>query len=717
MPAYLLLLFLVATVVLGVLFTPRVFRRPLSPVRRFWLGVLQLVPLLILVWLMGNPTTNITHRESLKRIVAVLVDDSPSMAFEDGESGRSRYETAKSWAEELTEQWKTSSRSTELVTLQFTDLVTTGQSPSDFSAVLDGLTKRIPKDRLAEVIIASDGQDHGDRSPSQAARQLGIPVHTLGLGPLVSGEDIQARWLETPETAIPGSPFMVRWGIHSSQSGSWTGRVHITAGSREILHKEISLQPGKAHLNEWASVTLENSGKHLLRLLVESSRTAERVAQATATVTVEQTTPTLLILEHELTRLTQSLSQAVLQGGRYRVIRFMPAPDDGGGVRSDLFRPTLGESRDQPWLSERVHRMSQAEWESALRTILPGVSVVVLGRSKMDSYPEEWISVLDQHLQHNRSGVLILPGAETITERLQQGGLKTLITWTGRRKKSFQPIDLVFPSDAQNHPAMAPVWMMINQAWKVGPDESFESPPPYARVLMMDMAGNPLLFESNLNLSRAVTLSLSDLWTLGTFDTSRTGGERRFLEGLWLGMVDYLAAGAGKDSVQIHVFPNPAPIGQAVQVIVEDPSLRPGPVVSGTELRKLGEATWKTLPLGPDPEWAGIGRASWVPREEGSYEIRYASGEEGVLLRVLPYPPEPGDRLQNPDTLSRIATTSGGKYASFSNRDHLIQEKETPPLSVVRSESVSFRHHLLTGIVLALLFCTGWGIRRLLSLP
>jgi hypothetical protein len=258
---------------------------------------------------------------------------------------------------------------------------------------------------------------------------------------------------------------------------------------------------------------------------------------------------------------------------------------------------------------------------------------------------------------------------------------------------------------------------MLSQTWKAGPDESFEGIPPYAQILMSDGEGRPLVFESRMNLSRTVAISLSDLWTLRSFDTSAEGGEKRFVEGLWLGLVDYLAAGSGESHGVLHIQPNPATVGQVVQIVSEDPSLRPGPAVSGTQMRRAGESTWRTLPLDPDPEWSGIGRATWTPRQPGSYEIRYTNSEEITPLRVLDHPPEPGDWMQNKQVLAAVAEASGGQFVPFPERNTLTAGLDAPSRTVVRAGQISLRHDLLTGIALALLFCAGWGVRRLISLP
>ena len=106
MKTLLLLLALAVCLVSYFLFHPRFFTRPLSRSRRFWLAILQLVPLLLLCWLLGNPFVVRAARERVDPVVAVVLDDSPSMGFEDGSAGRPRIEMVEEWAEE----WSTAQK-------------------------------------------------------------------------------------------------------------------------------------------------------------------------------------------------------------------------------------------------------------------------------------------------------------------------------------------------------------------------------------------------------------------------------------------------------------------------------------------------------------------------------------------------------------------------------------------------------------------------------
>ncbi|NUN97102.1 MAG: hypothetical protein HUU16_13095, partial [Candidatus Omnitrophica bacterium] len=79
MPGLATLFALLATFAVATLFSPRFFTRPLSGGRRFWLAVLQWLPLLALAVLLLDPARVTRFSETRERVIALVVDDSPSM--------------------------------------------------------------------------------------------------------------------------------------------------------------------------------------------------------------------------------------------------------------------------------------------------------------------------------------------------------------------------------------------------------------------------------------------------------------------------------------------------------------------------------------------------------------------------------------------------------------------------------------------------------------
>jgi hypothetical protein len=722
MPSPVLILFILVAGVLAFLFSPRFFNRPISRGRRLGLGLLQTLPLLMVCWLFLDPRALRSHHETISQTVVLLVDDSPSMGFEDGKTEKPRIAQAEEWADEVAKDWKASSRSEHLglERLRLSDLLPPEKSGSDFAAALTGLVRRVPKDRLAGVVLVSDGRDRSSQSALAVAEDLGAPVDAVGIGPETAPEAIHARWLELPEKVMPGSPFLACWSVDASQASPRTVKAHISFASEELLVKDLSLPPPNAHFEDWISLTASHKGKLPLKISILSSEGRGKVlAESEAIVDADEEPLSVLVLEGFPSREVQSFSQALLKAGRYRILRPVSSPE-GGGVLWDLSRPqeTGEEESTLPWSGERMIRKNAEEWETLLSSLVPAPSLVALGQAPWDRMPSGWREDLTRHLASSRAGVLALPGSEKGFEMLPEGGLRTLLEWMSEWRASTTPVQLMASDQGRNHPAFAPVWSYLDKTWEIGPDTYFPQPPPFATVLLSDRMNHALAFEARLGLSHAIAMSLSNLWTLRSFSEASGGKDREaeFVEGLWLGIADYLSHFAGNKAAKVTLPATPPAVGHAMEWVVQDPALSPGPPVSGLELRREGE-DWKTLLVTPDPERKGAGIAVWTPRRAGSYEIRYASSETVLRVQVSARPAEEGDRSLDSGFLKSLAAQTGGAYYPFLERDQVFSDFVGTPKTLTRTGRFPLRHDLWVGVALAVLFCTGWGLRRVLSLP
>lgn len=710
------ILFLFILTIVGFLFRSRYLDRPLSGRYRFGLALLQAIPLLLLAWLLIDPRFHGGYKETLTKVIALVVDDSPSMSLSDDESGGTRLEAAEKWVEDIQRDWQKEPHQAQISAFRTSQLVPAGVSASDYAAVIEGLLQKIQPDRLASVILIGDGQHHGPQSPVLAADSLGVPMNTVGIGAAQKSEFIQARWIEAPGEVAPGTPFLSRWQVESDTTEPVAAEVHITFASDEVLSRDISLEPAHSMQEDWIGLRSVKSGMHLLRLVVNSKRTGELITQATASIHVEASTPSILILESEPSRLAQSFSQAVLHNGRYRILRPVSL-GDGSGILWDLFRSDAESEAKAPWSHEKMVRLDPSHWEALLEETLPNINMLVLGKNPLGRMPAKWLEVLEKHFQSNRTGLLALPGAESLAPRVQKGGLKEVLVLMEQRSPSLRALDLSFPEDSRNHPSLAPIWSLISRPLQIGPDKFFDQRPPYSTLLVSDPSEKPLVLETRMGLSHAILVAPENLWTLAAFGGGSEGTGTSLLEGLWLGVADYLAGYSIPRKIKVEAHPNPGVVGQQIKVIVQDPSITPGPPLSGLEV-KATDGQWQVLPLSPDPDWAGLGSTSWYARQAGDYTMRYARQDShSIQFKVLDQSPESSDRLLNESLLRDLAESTGGQYAMFADRARIMSDIDFPPLTVQRSGSFPLRHDLRFGAGLAILFCLGWGIRRLLSLP
>ncbi len=717
MPALASLFALMATLAVAVLFSPRFFTRPLTAGTRFALALLQCLPLLALAYLLLDPGFETRFNETRGRVIALLVDDSPSMGGPDGDTGAPRFETARAWSEGVDEEWSAGGQSGDIARYFLGDLVPSGRSGSDLAEGLLAVNRLHPRGELAGIVLVTDGRDHSLQSPFAVARGLGIPIQTVGIGPETEPESIRVRWLEAPERATVGTPLLVRWAMDARLSQPIRARLAVRAGAVGASTSEQSLQPPEAHLEGWESLTFKQPGQQVLSLEVHAASSGELLASATAAVLIEDTPPTLVVLEGEPSRTVQSLSQASLRDGRYRVIRFQALPE-GGGVVWSLFRPipTGDAGADPPWSEDEIRRMDATEWEAAFSEQARAAAVVVLGQDPFRGLPARWREDLSRVLDRNRAGLLVLSGAEQAAEGLAEEGLKALLEWMETRRSSPTPVLIRCPVESRSHPALAPIWTYLDREWEIGPDSYFPEAPPFSEKLLVDRVGRPVVFETRLGLSRAAAISMTGFWTPQAFSGKGSNSdEARFVSGFWIGLLDSLARNSGHGAPRIHARPPTPSLNQVVEIIVEDPGIGPGSRSGGLELRRQG-AGGSTVLLDPDPTWRGIGRASWIPREAGDYELRHASGEATLALHVSARPAEEDHALDS-HFLELLAEAGGGRYFPFERRQDALSDLDTSEFMVSRRGWRPLRHNPGIGAALALLFCVGWGTRRLLSLP
>ena len=711
-------LVLAVTVAGWILFRPVFFTRPLSAAARFWLGLFQLIPLFLLIVLLLDPITKLKEMEHLERTVVVVVDDSPSMRGVDDETGLPRMEQVKEWVDGLEE---TAGEETNLSIHHLSDLIPPGRSGSDFAEAFHGLRRHIPAHLLSAVVFISDGADHGEQSPIGAVSDYEVPVHTVGVGVSQGTDFLEAKWMDVPERAQPGLPFLVRWRVDSVQTEPRAVQARISIASEEVWVGSHTLGLQGDRWEEWVSLTTSSRGTQSIRLEIVSGTPPKTLSEIETSISLDEEPDTLLVFEPSPSRTLQTLTQTALKAGRYRVQRAIGTEDGEVVVLWEASRP-LGDgtsSDSRPWGDETVRRIDRADWGETSKKLLSEAAVIILGSNCLRGMPAGSETGLLEYLEKARTPVLLLPGCDEGFDSLPDNGIGHLISSMGTLRGSKDSIRLSAQAASRNHPALAPLWSYLDEGWEVGPDSYFTQLPLTATTIFTDQRERPLVWEARFSLSRAILISLSETWKLRAFSGSGTAAERasRFLDGFWLGILDYLSRRSNPSrEPKVHALPPNPSVGQSVRIVVGDPNLIPGPPVGGLQMRKEGD-DWKNILLSPDPEWAGLGNAVWTPRDSGSYQVRYASAESLLQLEVSARPAESDDHWLDAPLLQSLATKTGGEYFPFDRRGEVFDRVSSPPLEMVRTERRPIRHNLWAGILLALWFCCGWGIRRILSLP
>ena len=189
----------VAAIVGAVLVTLLLLRRSRG-------ALLRALALAALLLAMLNPTLREEERESLANVAVVLVDESTSQTLanrpEQTAAIRADLEAKLGKIKNLEVKWVTAARPTE------------GASGTNLFADLNKALANTPPDRLAGVIMITDGQVH-DVPKSAAGLGFDAPVHTLLTGQ--PGEfDRRIEVLKAPRYGIVGQTREIEIAVRES---------------------------------------------------------------------------------------------------------------------------------------------------------------------------------------------------------------------------------------------------------------------------------------------------------------------------------------------------------------------------------------------------------------------------------------------------------------------------------------------------------------------
>ena len=303
-----LLFALAATGLVLIVFT-LLRRSELQPLQRVVLAALQFAFFAVLLTLLWRPVLNVERIRDRENVVAVVVDDSGSMNVAAA--------NAPSWREQGVKALQDSGAlerigaSSELRLFSFDDRAKSLESLGDLAggtgatrigdalATVMQMAASVP---MAAVVLVSDGAENGSSLDEAAMSRLaatGIPVHTVGVGPEQTSNDLELEQLQVPDSAVAGE--MLRAAVSVRHQGQRSTRVRIYDGDKLVASQEIPLgeQPGLTT----ASVEFPagEAGMRDLRVTMDGARSETRLANNTrrAVLDVDGRPRSVLYIEGE----------------------------------------------------------------------------------------------------------------------------------------------------------------------------------------------------------------------------------------------------------------------------------------------------------------------------------------------------------------------------------------------------------------------------------
>ena len=236
---------------------------------------LQVAMLAVVIWVLQQPTLSTETLRAGENTVALVLDNSESMAY--GEAESRLQQAARSLSTSLTQDstldlsvqhYELSDRARPVDS--FLESAASGSETSIAASLVDVL-REARVSPLAAIVLSSDGADTaGGLSPAALAEVagFGVPVHTIAVGRAEIPEDIELTEVVLPDKALPGSTITARASIRHDAAAST--RIKVYNGDDLLESLPVELRPDASATTAWVNIELAEAGHHHLRFSVDS---------------------------------------------------------------------------------------------------------------------------------------------------------------------------------------------------------------------------------------------------------------------------------------------------------------------------------------------------------------------------------------------------------------------------------------------------------------
>lgn len=681
---------------------------PLPPRRRVVLSCLRALALILLMASIFEPVLRLVENDDQPPVVAVLIDDSQSMALQDAAGDR-----ASATRRLLRDQPFARSVSGEIQYIPFAStlyqpftsspaesLTFTGQI-TNLSEALSKLKERIPKENIQAAILISDGNYTEGKNPLYEAEQMGIPIYTIGVGDTSDQKDILVEQMTTNSIAYAETSVPVDVTIKSSGYNGETVEVTLLEGERLVGRSSLTLRGGTVEYPVRFSAEMKDEGTKKLTVKVSH-------------------------LSGELTERNNSRSVFVkVLKNKLKILIIAGAPSpDVAAVRQGL-------AEDQALqLNVLVQKDASGFYEGQFsNAAIDSADCVVLigfpGRSSSADIVRQVVSAIDQQ----KKPLLYIHGRTVDYSKLQSLEPVLPIRWSGATQDEV----LVSPSVAEKQRSHSLVqlegairagdWQQLPPLFKT---HTVFQAKPEAEVLVWAKVQNvvltePLIAIRNLNRSKSLALTGHGLWRWRLLTQSNTNTEN-FLPLLLSNAIHWLTTAEDQKNVRIapikDAFTTAEPVRFTGQVY--DDQLRPVDNADVTvELQRNNEKMHVALsPVGNGRYEGALDRA-----EEGDYTFTGKATGEGKTfgqdrgrLSVGLVNIEFLETKMNKQLLEQLASKSGGSFATVSAAgeiaDRISENVPLAPRELIRASEIELWNWRYLAGLIVLLFGVEWFLRR-----
>ena len=256
-------------------------RRMLGGAKLALLATLQIALVSLLLCLVWRPVLHVERVRDRENVLAVALDTSASMAYDDGPTDATRPQSRLQRAvaalepDTLAALQKTfevrlfsfAGRTESLPTLA---AVPPPGSQTHVGDALLQLLQTAGSVPLAGIVLVSDGAENGETLSEERLAEIasyGVPIHTVGVGAELIPQDLELEQVRVPQLAPEGAT--VTASVQIRHDAAATTRLRVYDGERLLAARELSLPAGSDLTSYGIEVPAGDSGTHDLRFTLD----------------------------------------------------------------------------------------------------------------------------------------------------------------------------------------------------------------------------------------------------------------------------------------------------------------------------------------------------------------------------------------------------------------------------------------------------------------
>jgi uncharacterized membrane protein len=699
---------------------------------RVVLAALRVSALAVIVLLLLRPVLVLTSVVPQRNFLAVLVDDSRSMAVADvdgtsrGEFARTQLDAAEGallqalqerFAVRLFRFADSPERLADATELSFQG------SGTRLAPALTRAHEDLAGVPLSGLVVLSDGADTSEEPLTEALLPLqaaGVPVFTVGLGDEALTPDVQLGRVDTPPVALLGTTLVVDVVLEGRGFGGRTVTVMVEDDSRILASREVELNGRGEPVLTQLSFTLEEAGPRRLQFSVPPLP-GERVERNNARellIDVRDQREKILYFEGEPRFEVKFIRRAVAEDENLRVVVLQRTAEN------KFLRLDVDDAEELaggfPRTREELFRYKG----------------LILGSVEASFFTHDQLNMIADFVSQRGGGLLALGGRRSFGE----GG------YSGTPVAEVLPVVLPdvpvgaeseFYAELEVEPTRSGLSHAVTQLaededeargrWAELPPLStrnrLEELKPGATALLLGRAeggpeNHPVLAFQRYGRGMALSLAVQDVWTWQMHASIAL--EDMTHETLWRQLLRWVVDGV-PEIVSVTADPERIEPGRPVTITAQVADSGFFEVNDGAVDATVTLPSGDTLglPLDWTVERDGEYSATFTAPEEGLYEIEVSASRGGehlgsgdAFFAAAPSDAEFFDAGMRAPLLRRVAEDTGGRFYTPETLGTLPEDITYTGSGVTLTEERDLWDMPAALILLVLLVVAEWTYRR-----